>query len=84
MKEVPLLEQFLSEECTPYVRKLICAAAAEISKPIRREFEFNRFNLVLDFQTGRAAIDDELDVSPAGSVEIPLDALLTAIGCGRG
>ena len=79
-----LLEQFLREECTPHVRRLICAAATERSTQVRREFEFNRFNLVLDFEAGRVVLDDELDVSPAGSFELSLDELWTAIGCSGG
>jgi hypothetical protein len=74
-----LLEQFLREECTPHVRSLICDAAAKSDG--RREFEFNRFNLTLDLESRRALISDELDVSPGGETDLPLDEFLSAVGC---
>ena len=74
-----LLEQFLREECTPHVRKLICEAKA--TSNTKQEFEFNRFNLLLDLEAGHATITDELDASPAGSVDVTLDELFRAIGC---
>ena len=50
-----LFEQFLREECTPDVRKLVANAAAHPdSARSRQEFEFNRFDLVLDFDKGTA------------------------------
>jgi hypothetical protein len=77
-----LLEQFLNEECTPHVRKLICEAALN-REPTHttKEFEFNRFNLKLDFAGGRAILDDELDVRASGSAETSIDELLTLLGC---
>lgn len=74
-----LLEQFLREECTPHVRRLLCEARGA-STP-RREFEFNRFNLILDGDAGCVTITDELDTSPAGAVDVPLDEFWIAIGC---
>jgi hypothetical protein len=76
-----LLEQFLREECTPHVRKLICDAAAS-REPARQEFEFNRFNLALDFEAGRATLEDETDATPSGSVDLALADLLAALQCG--
>ena len=74
-----LLEQFVREECTPHVRHLICQASAGLR--VRHEFEFNRFNLLLDLEAGLARISDELDVSPAGSVDVALAEFLKAVGC---
>jgi len=77
-----LLEQFLKEECTSHVRKLICETALNRS-PAKASaaFEFNRFNLRLDFARGLAVLDDELDVSTSGSVELSVDELLAVLGC---
>jgi hypothetical protein len=76
-----LFEQFLHEECTANVRELIRNAAAESDQgQARREFEFNRFNLSLDFESGTATIEDETDVSEKGSVSIALSELLDRIG----
>jgi hypothetical protein len=74
-----LLEQFLREECTPYVRSLICEARTP--SRMRHEFEFNRFNLLLDVEAGRVRITDELETSPAGAVDVALDEFWIAIGC---
>jgi hypothetical protein len=74
-----LLEQFLREECTPHVRNLICGASA--TSQARHEFEFNRFNVILDLEARRATITDELDVSAGGSAELPLEEFLVAVGC---
>lgn len=77
-----LLEQFLREECTPAVRALICGAASAAGAGLAsRQFEFNRFNLVLDFEAGVAVLDDELDTGPAGSMRMPMDVLIAALGC---
>jgi hypothetical protein len=75
-----LLEQFLSEECTPYVRQMILAAVETRRTQMRTlDFEFNRFNLKLDFDAEQATVSDETDVSEAGLLEVPLSLFLTAI-----
>jgi len=81
MKDYPsLIEQFLREECTKDVRKLIRDAVAHHDqKQSTREFEFNRFNLVLDFEKGTATVDDETDVSDSGSVSVQMNELLDRI-----
>ena len=69
-----LAEQFAGEELTRDVRQLLREAmkrGADGCK-LRDELHFNRFNVLLDFQRGVATINDELDVSPAGTVEILL------------
>jgi hypothetical protein len=78
-----LLEQFLHEECTPHVRKLICdAVAGREPARQRQEFELNSFNLALDFEAGRATLEDETDATPSGSVDLALADLLAALQCG--
>lgn len=78
-----LVQQFLREECTSYVRKLICGAVAERA-PVRAldRFEFNRFTLLIDYEAGTVTIDDDLDVEPSGQAAISLSQLLELLGCG--
>lgn len=75
-----LLEQFLREECTPDVRKLVADAAAH-PDPVqsRQDFEFNRFDLVLDFDKGTATIQDVTDTSENGSMSVAISELLEGV-----
>jgi hypothetical protein len=75
-----LFEQFLSEECTPEVRKLVTDAAAHpVSARSKQEFEFNRFDLVLDFDKGTATIQDVTDTSDNGSMSVTISELLEKV-----
>jgi hypothetical protein len=69
-----LLAQFAREELTPGVRQLLKQALARGREGTKLldAFEFNRFNVVLDFERRTAVAEDDLDVSPAGTVEIRL------------
>jgi hypothetical protein len=75
-----LLEQFIEEECTAQVRRLILDAERFRPPSQRsRQFEFNRFNLTLDFEAQRATVDDETDVSPTGTFDLPLRDLVAIL-----
>jgi hypothetical protein len=69
-----LVEQFVAEELTREVRQLLREAMKRGPDgcKLRDELHFNRFNVLLDFERGVATVNDELDVSPAGTVEILL------------
>ena len=75
-----LFEQFLKEECTPNARKLITDAVSH-RDPTRskQEFEFNRFDLVLDFDAGTATIQDVTDISEKGSMSLAISDLLQKV-----
>lgn len=80
----PLFAQFLTEECTPHVRTLICDAIAKSRRgegPTRQQFEFNRFNLTLDFEDARVTLEDELDVTSSGTATMPLNQLAAELQC---
>jgi hypothetical protein len=80
----PILAQFLTEECTPHVRTLICDAIANNRRgegPARQQFEFNRFNLTLDFEGARVTLEDELDTTSSGTVTLPLSRLVAELQC---
>lgn len=73
-----LLKQFLAEEATPHVRQIIEIAIEEhAEKPseLERRFEFNRFEVTLNFSQGFALIEDVLVSGPAGEECLPLNEL---------
>ncbi|MEX8505369.1 hypothetical protein [Leptothrix ochracea] len=70
-----LLEQFLREEVNPHVRRLILGAVHEHElrqDEAQRRFEFNRFEVTLDFIGDVALIEDVLDPGPSGEIRIEL------------
>jgi hypothetical protein len=77
-----LLEQFVEEECTPYVKQMISRAldAAETgASPALQHFEFNRFDLTIDAEEGMVTLQDVLDATAAGSQQISLHEFAVAI-----
>lgn len=84
MSRPPLVEEFLRDECTAETRRLICDAVAN-RLPVRAldDFELNRFNLTIDYESHTATIDDELTNDPSGRVVISLTQLMDALQCGQ-
>ena len=65
--------------------ELICDAALNCERARQRqEFELNRFNLALDFEVGRARLEDVTDATASGSLEPGLTELVAAIQCTAG
>jgi hypothetical protein len=60
-----LLEEFLAQECTPHVRRLLADAIADTLTSHHR-FEFNRFEVTIDRNSNEVVLEDVLDTSPAG------------------
>ena len=76
------LDQFLAEECTPYVRDLVTGglAAGRSSAGLRRRhFEFNRFEVTFDLDKGEVLIEDVLDATEAGTQRIPIAEFSAAL-----
>lgn len=73
-----LLEQFIAEECTAYVRTLLTKAIADASSP-GASFEFNRFELTLRRDDGLVTLADVLDATEAGAQRLTLDELTAAL-----
>lgn len=70
-----LLLKFLSEEATPHVRKLILDAVEEqgsFKQRNRYRFEFNRFEVTLDFVHDTATLEDVLDPESSGECRLRL------------
>jgi hypothetical protein len=73
-----LLEQFLTEECTPAVRTLLDEAMADPAVK-HRHFELNRFEVTVDRNAEIVLIADVLDASDAAVERIPLAELAAAL-----
>jgi hypothetical protein len=74
-----LLLKFLREEATPHVRKLILDAVEEQRRLKQRDrcrFEFNRFELTLDFVNDTATLEDVLDPELSGEYRLRLGELV--------
>jgi len=75
-----LVGQFLGEEVTPDVRKLLLQALSAIGEAKGvREFAFNRFNLVVDTHRGTVSLQDDLDASENGEVEMSIPEFAAAL-----
>lgn len=82
-----LLEQFLAEECTSYVRDLVRTGVEEARSsagPRRKRFEFNRFEITLDIDKDEVLIEDVLDATTAGAQRIPLVEFSSALNAQSG
>jgi hypothetical protein len=80
LEHLGLLERFLAEEASPHVRSLLMGAVADAqtdAQVLRREFNFNVFDLVIDFRTKSVKIADVLASNAA--VELSIEELLTAM-----
>jgi hypothetical protein len=80
-----VLQRFLAEEASPYVRKLIADAMSEHgARPaeVQKRFEFNCFEVTLDFAGNAALIEDVLDPDVSGSFRLQLDEFLRCLSGG--
>jgi hypothetical protein len=74
-----LLQQFLEEEALPHVRNLIMAAIIEQQKrpgESRKKYEFNRFEVTLDYVHSIAEIQDILDHGESGQTSVSFKELM--------
>lgn len=74
-----LLEQFISQECTPYVRRLLEEAIAG-GTTLRPHFEFNRFEITIERAESSVVIEDVLDATKAGVQRIALADFMSSLG----
>jgi hypothetical protein len=75
---IGLLEQFLAEECTPHVRRLLEKGVADQSIK-RPHFEFNRFEVTIERDNKLVVVQDVLDATRTGEQQIPLDEFMSAL-----
>jgi hypothetical protein len=77
-----LLEQFMTEECTPFVCELLRGAVQQRSSggiPEVRRFEFNRFEVIIDLGERTVLIQDVLDSTELGSCRTSMDEFTAAL-----
>ena len=66
-----LLEQFLKYDCTEYVRGVLEEAIKDSSK-VRVHLDFNRFAVTIAREHDVAILQDDLDVSAAGTLRMSI------------
>jgi hypothetical protein len=78
-----LIEQFIAEEATPYARKLIAEAVNRHQDALEGGvecFEFNRFDLKLNFSENYALLEDVIDANTSGEIKLSLEDFLNLLG----
>lgn len=73
-----LFEQFLTQECTAHVRRLLEDALADSTSP-RPHFEFNRFEITIEREANVAVLEDVLDATEGGVCRVPLAEFSAAL-----
>jgi hypothetical protein len=82
VKYPSLVEQFLNEECTAYVRMQLQAwlAGKGIDRqPEPRRWEFNRFEVSLEATGDTITLEDILDPTEAGRVRLSVAEFAAAL-----
>ena len=77
-----LLYTFLSEDGDAHVRQKLLNAIREqraTGNRLIQEFNFNRFNILLDFDAKQASLRDDLTVGPEGEHKLGLDEFEKAL-----
>ena len=77
-----LLTQFLEEDATDKIRQLLMQSIASLEQSNERrvqDFTFNRFNVRIDSEQALVTLEDELDTSEQGKIEIPLAIFTLAL-----
>ncbi len=73
-----LLHEFIREECTPYVRRLLEEALA--AQPLLdKRFEFNRFEVAIEGAENSVLIEDVLDATDSGAARFSVAEFATAL-----
>lgn len=73
-----LLEQFTTQECTTYVRRLIEGAIADSGTP-RPHFEFNRFEVTIEREANIVVLEDVLNAAETGVQHVSLTEFTAAL-----
>lgn len=78
-----LMEQFIAQELNASVRSVLNGALDERAGSddvLLREFDFNCFDVVLDFERGVVRLQDALSSGVESSTELPLPDFIFACG----
>jgi hypothetical protein len=77
-----LLDIFLSEDGDAHARQKLLDSIREqrtTGTPLVREFNFNRFNVTLNFETKQVFLEDDLTTGPEGERKFSLDEFEKAL-----
>lgn len=74
-----LLNEFLTEDADPQIRRKLVDAIREPKNPSTLKFTFNRFNVVLDFEAKQVVIEDDLTVGPDGEFKLGFEEFVSAL-----
>lgn len=72
-----LMDEFLSEELNPLLAKKILSAVSD--GPDFSEFFGNRFDVTIDKERQIIRIDDDLDCSEAGHLEVKVSEVIEVL-----
>ena len=78
-----LMEQFIAQELNANVRSVLNGAFDERARSnnvLIREFEFNCFDVVLDFERGVVKLQDALSSGVESYTELPMSDFISACG----
>ncbi|PYB72720.1 hypothetical protein [Pseudomonas soli] len=78
-----LMEQFIAQELNASVRSVLNGAIAERAgsdNVLIREFEFNCFDVILDFERGVVRLQDALSSGVENYTELLLSDFISACG----
>ncbi|MGW7775509.1 hypothetical protein ACTWM0_21505 [Pseudomonas machongensis] len=78
-----LMKQFIAQELDANVRSVLNGAIAERASSdnvLIREFEFNCFDVVLDFERGVVRLQDTLSSGDESYIELLLSDFISACG----
>jgi hypothetical protein len=73
-----LLDQFLRYDCTEYARTVLEEAINDTSK-VRAHLDFNRFAVTIERENNIVVLQDDLDVSEAGTLRMPIAEFANAL-----
>lgn len=73
-----LLEQFITQECTAHVRRLLEDAIADVAT-LRHHLEFNRFEVTIEHDANIVTLEDVIDPTEAGVARVPLAEFTSAL-----
>ncbi len=74
-----LLQEFFEDDGRQLGQRALLAFIAEVPAMGKRQFNFNRFDLLVDREKGEVVLEDVLDGSPAGSCRVLFSEFVRAI-----
>jgi hypothetical protein len=73
-----LLDQFLRDDCTEYARDVLEQGIKDAPK-VRSHFDFNRFAVTIQHENDSVVLQDDLDVSEAGTLRMSIAQFVDAL-----